>query len=614
VHAICGKPASPGTRIALRKAASSGHDGGVRLARWTVAQFLAAGLVLLVVVGIWQLTVAAGRASARIARWEAVAGGVEADIAVGHVWLEEYLAGDRTINVRRDILGNFDGARARCRALRDGGPSADRGRVAAVDDQPLRGELVAQCRGLDELRALTVRRLARRTPAGSPADQRYDARFRAALALAERLPGRIRELGAGEEDKLKLIESAAIVVLGAALLLAVAIIRAAQRQVERLAREREAVLESAGEGILAVDPEGRVRFANATAAVILGWPSRELTGQPVDVLLPGGGDGGAELPRWLRPGAGGSAELLRRDGTSFPIEYTATAAQAGRHATIVLTLRDVTARRRRESERDAELAELRAMRDTLVPAELPERADLHFAKCFVPAMSGVAGDFYLVTDGPGDTTVVVVGDVGGKGVAAARCAAFVRIALATFAAYTHSPSRLLELANRSLLERGHDFEMLVTAGCAIVDPAAHAITWALAGHPPPLRLDDGTPMNVKHGLPLGLEPETGAHDALAPLHPGEGFVLFTDALYEARAARGTPGEAAPEHFGLARISQLVAGLPGADPADVVSSLRKAAETFTEGALTDDLCIVAFRSQPASAPTAWPGLTTRSDSF
>src|SRR5918911_4630439 len=125
-------------------------------------------------------------------------------------------------------------------------------------------------------------------------------------------------------------------------------------------------------------------------------------------------------------------------------------------------------------------------------------------------MSGVAGDFYLVSDGPGETTVMIVGDVSGKGVAAAQCAAFVPTALATFAAYTHSPRRLLELANRSLLERGHDFEMLVTAACAIADPAAHAITWALAGHPAPLRLDNGSPMNVKPGLPLGLEPEVGA--------------------------------------------------------------------------------------------------------
>jgi len=103
---------------------------------------------------------------------------------------------------------------------------------------------------------------------------------------------------------------------------------------------------------------------------------------------------------------------------------------------------------------------------------------------------------------------------------------------------------------------------------------------------------------VKTGLPLGLEPETGAQEALGPLLPGDGFVVFTDALYEARG-----GGAEPEHFGLGRIGDVLAGLPGAEPAEVVRALRGAAEALTDGALTDDLCIVAFRSQPTRAPTA-----------
>jgi PAS domain S-box-containing protein len=563
----------------------------VKVTRWTVAQCLAAAMVLVVALAAWRLTVAAGRSLSRTAHWEAVAGGVQADIAVGHVWLEEYLAGDRTIVVNRDILGNFDNARARCRALRDGGPSPGGERVAAVDDPRLRGEVVAVSRRIDDLRALTVQRLAGRTVAGTPADQRYDARFRAALAQAERLPPRMRELSASQEDRLKLIETAAILVLGATLLLAAAVIRGARRRAERFAREREAVLESAGEGILAVDADGRIRFANATAAVLLGWPSRELTGRPISDLRP------ANAADWLGLGAeGGTGELLRRDGTRFPIEFTATPADVGGARTaVVVTFRDATARQRRERERDAELAELRAMRATLVPAELPQRDDLRFATCFVPAMSGVAGDFYLVAAGPGDTTAVVVGDVSGKGVAAAQCAAFVRTSLATFAPYTDSPARLLDLANRALLERGHDFEMLVTAACAVVDPAAQTVTWSLAGHPPPHRLDGGAPVAVKTGLPLGLEPETGAHEALGPLLPGDGFVLFTDGLYEARAGA--------EHFGLGRIGDVVAGLPGAEPVDVVRALRAAVEAFADGALTDDLCIVAFRAQEARGPTA-----------
>jgi PAS domain S-box-containing protein len=563
----------------------------VRVTKWTVAQGVAAAMVLIVALAAWRLTVAAGHSSARTARWEAVAGGVQADVAVGHVWLEERLAGDRTINVQRDILGNFDRARARCAALRTGGTSpGESGRVAAVDDPQLRAEVVALTRMLDGLRALTVQRLVRRTVAGTPADQRYDARFRAALALAQRLPVRIGALSRADEARLKVIETGAIVLLGATLLLAVAIIRAAQRQLERLARERETVLESAGEGILAVDADGRIRFANATAGVLLGWSSRELAGRPVGELIP---DARLTWPGALEAGAGrGTAELLHRDGTRVPIEYTATAADAdGARTSLVITFRDATARHRRDRERDAELAELRAMRATLVPADLPQRADLRFATCFVPAVSGVAGDFYLVAAGPGDTTIVVVGDVSGKGIAAAQCAAFVRTSLATFAPYTASPSRLLELANRALAERGHDFEMLATAACAVVDPAAERVTWALAGHPAPLRLDSGVAVSVKPGLPLGLEPELGARETVVPLGRGDGFVLFTDALYEARSG-ARDGQS--EHFGLDRIGELVAGLAAAEPAEVVRALRGEVETFTDGALTDDLCVVAFR--------------------
>ena len=570
----------------------------MRATKWTVAQGVTAAMVLIVALGAWRLTVAAGHASARTAHWEAVAGGVQADVAVGHVWLEEYLAGDRTISVDRDILGNFDHARARCRALRDGGSSpGEGGRVAAVDDPQLRGEVIQLSAKLDDLRALTVQRLARRTAAGTPADQRYDARFRAALALAERLPLRIRVLSNADENRLKVIETGAIVLLGATLLLAVAIIRAAQRQVERLAREREAVLESAGEGILAIDADGRIRFANATAGVLLGWPSRELAARRIDELIPDDARPAVTDSPPFVAGAG-TAELLRRDGTRLPIEYTATTAEADQaeSASIVVTFRDATARHRRERERDAELAELRAMRATLVPAELPPRGHLRFATCFVPAVSGVAGDFFLVTDGPKDTTIVVVGDVSGKGIAAAQCAAFVRTSIATFARYTNSPSRLLELANSALAERGHDFEMLVTAACAVVDTVAETVTWSLAGHPPPLTLDAGRPVSVRPGLPLGLEPELRAPEAVVPLGRGDGFVLFTDGLYEARAGDGTT-----KHFGLARIGDLVAELPGAEPAQVVHTLREAVETFSDGDLADDLCILAFRSQAIRAP-------------
>ena len=108
--------------------------------------------------------------------------------------------------------------------------------------------------------------------------------------------------------------------------------------------------------------------------------------------------------------------------------------------------------RRRLSTQHRELGELRALRAALVPPGTPERPAVDLATCFVPAQERVAGDFFFVGEGPRDATVVVVGDVVGKGLEAARRAAFVRAALAAYAPYDDDPCRLLELANSALVQ------------------------------------------------------------------------------------------------------------------------------------------------------------------
>jgi len=75
------------------------------------------------------------------------------------------------------------------------------------------------------------------------------------------------------------------------------------------------------------------------------------------------------------------------------------------------------------SEQQAELVELRGIQQALAPREAPRRPSLQLASCYVPAEQGAAGDFYLVTAAPRDATIVVVGDVAGKGLEAARRAA-----------------------------------------------------------------------------------------------------------------------------------------------------------------------------------------------
>jgi phosphoserine phosphatase RsbU/P len=163
--------------------------------------------------------------------------------------------------------------------------------------------------------------------------------------------------------------------------------------------------------------------------------------------------------------------------------------------------------------------------------------------------------------------------------------------MATSAPYTDDPCRLLVLANAALLERAEPTEELVTAACVVYSPSEHKLRWALAGHPPPLSLDCGLPLNgVRPSFPLGVDAELTCEEGEMDVEPGEGFVLFTDGLTEARRAGG-------ELFGTDRITALLGGLSGKSPSEVVSGLRTAAEEFSGGRLPDDLCLVAARAAP-----------------
>ena len=102
---------------------------------------------------------------------------------------------------------------------------------------------------------------------------------------------------------------------------------------------------------------------------------------------------------------------------------------------------------------ELELNDLRAIRDALTPPELASRPGVDLAASFLPATEGVSGDFYLVADGPHEATALVVGDVVGKGLGAARRAAFIRTVFATTAPFSDDPALLLSWANTALIER-----------------------------------------------------------------------------------------------------------------------------------------------------------------
>jgi serine phosphatase RsbU (regulator of sigma subunit) len=237
---------------------------------------------------------------------------------------------------------------------------------------------------------------------------------------------------------------------------------------------------------------------------------------------------------------------------------------------------------------EVELDDLRAVRDALTPAALPQRPGLAITTSFLPATQRVSGDFYLAAAGPAETTVVVVGDVTGKGVEAARDAAFLRTAFATIARFSDEPSRLLGWANRAFGERVRRGGKFATAACLTYDPARRHLRWALAGHPTPLRLGTGDELAIgRRGAPLGVRRDVGCRDAALELPAGEGVLLYTDGLTEARRDSGL--------FGVERAVDVIRAMVGRSCTELLARLRDEATAFGGGALTDDLCLVAVEA-------------------
>ena len=244
--------------------------------------------------------------------------------------------------------------------------------------------------------------------------------------------------------------------------------------------------------------------------------------------------------------------------------------------------------RERLDAAEHELEDLRAIRDALTPPELPRRPGLELAAAFLPAETErVSGDFYLVAEGPQDSTLLVIGDVVGHGLQAGRRAAFVRTTFAAIAPFSDDPWRLLSWANTALVERAGTSTEFVTAACVTFHPRERMLRWAYAGHPPAVWMHNGHELVApSQGPPLGLEQDPDYAEGSLRLPGATGLLLFTDGLTEARRD--------DSFFGIEGVSAVLSALDDPSPSEAIAVLRARVADFAYGTLTDDLCLLAAR--------------------
>jgi serine phosphatase RsbU (regulator of sigma subunit) len=201
---------------------------------------------------------------------------------------------------------------------------------------------------------------------------------------------------------------------------------------------------------------------------------------------------------------------------------------------IALALRSFISGRRSKRRQARMRDDLGAMQAALLP-EIPERlGPLSISVAYRPAEGPAAGgDFYdafAMLDG---RIAVVIGDVSGHGAEALARTASIHYALRAWLKEGLEPREVLARAGRVLSDDlDEDFATVIVAR---FDPADSTLTWAAAGHHPPLLQGAvAEPLTVPASALLGFGLETGSRQTTLTMPPGSLACLYTDGLIEAR--------------------------------------------------------------------------------
>jgi PAS domain S-box-containing protein len=146
-----------------------------------------------------------------------------------------------------------------------------------------------------------------------------------------------------------------------------------------LARERtrneahlRAILDNAADGVISVDPQGRINTFNKAAEKAFGYAADEVVGRDVSILMPGpaSGTGGDPFPPSVERANGGNGgsravEAKRRDGSVFPAELSVGEVATEADRWFVGIVRDVTERRRAEEDLRAADEQIHLLLDSI---------------------------------------------------------------------------------------------------------------------------------------------------------------------------------------------------------------------------------------------------------
>lgn len=231
---------------------------------------------------------------------------------------------------------------------------------------------------------------------------------------------------------------------------------------------------------------------------------------------------------------------------------------------------------------DVERVATAVLQQSLLPERLPSVPGLELAGRYLPSSAGVGGDWYDVFSLPGGRTGVAIGDVVGRGLAAAVVMGRLRNALRAYALETSDPADVLKRLDRA----ANHFEagQMTTLLYMVLEPESPQVTLSSAGHLMPLMAMPGGEVGMVDAPvdpPLAVLDRVARHTSAVTLPEGALLLLFTDGLVE---RRGEPLSDALERLRVAAS----ASHPRAVCADVLFAM------LDERVQPDDVALLALR--------------------
>jgi sigma-B regulation protein RsbU (phosphoserine phosphatase) len=228
---------------------------------------------------------------------------------------------------------------------------------------------------------------------------------------------------------------------------------------------------------------------------------------------------------------------------------------------------------------EKELQDAREGQESLIPRVMPDIPGFHVAGAWRPAQE-IGGDFYDIFPLNEGRWGIMIGDVAGKGTAAALYMAMIRSLILSGAVRHHGPAEVLEEVNHLVLTQRSSIQY-VTVVLIVLDPNKQTLQYANAGHNPPIlqRASGEIESLTRTGTVVGVWDDLELGEVTIKLEKCDIVVMYSDGVTDALNPNNND-------YGIDRLTAAVAAGPR-KARELLAHIEADLNAFTQGALQSD---------------------------